>query len=208
MIKNKKKINFVLIIAGIFLLIGLTHIELLGSLWNSLWALMLPIVIGFVLAFILDVPVTGFENLFAKLTKKAKKKPREKTIHIISIVLTIVCVLLVLTLLFTLVIPELVRTVRTLADYVKENWPKFIALLEELNIDTTKINELLANFDIEGAVKKVMEGAGTVLGSVASAASSTASTIFSSVIGIIIAVYALSSRDTLKRQAKRCFTLT
>ena len=203
MIKNKKKINFILIIAGIFLLIGLTHIELLGSLWNSLWTLLLPIVIGFVLAFILNVPVTGFENLFAKLTKNAKKKPKQQTIHVISMVLSIVCVLLVLTLLFTLVIPELVRTVRTLSEYVKENWPRFITFLEQQNIDTTKINEYLAGFDFEGAIKKIMEGAGTVLGSVASAASTTASTIFSSVIGIIIAIYVLSGRDTLIRQAKK-----
>lgn len=203
MIKNKKKINFVLIIAGIFLLIGLTHIELLGSLWKSLWTLLLPIVIGFVLAFVLDVPVTGFENLFAKLTKNAKKKPKEKTIHTISMVLTIICVLLVLTLLFTLVIPELVRTVKTLAAYVRENWPKLITFLEQQNIDTTRINDFLANFDIEGAAKKVMEGAGTVLGTVASAATTTASTIFSSVIGVIIAIYVLSSRDTLLRQAKK-----
>lgn len=203
MIKNKKKINLALIIAGIFLLIGLTHIELLGSLWNSLWTLLLPIVIGFVLAFILDVPVVGFENLFAKLTAKAKKKPKVKTIHTVSMVLSIVCVLLVLTLLFTLVIPELVRTVKTLAAYVKDNWPKLISFLEQQNIDTTRINEWLAGFDIEGALKNIMEGAGTVLGSVASAASTTASTIFSSVIGVIIAVYVLSSRDTLKRQAKK-----
>ncbi len=203
MIKNKKKINFILIIAGIFLLIGLTHIELLGSLWSSVWTLLLPIVIGFVLAFILDVPVTGFENLFGKLTAKAKKKPKPQTVHIISMVLSIVCVLLVLTLLFTLVIPELVRTVKTLADYVKENWPRLIAFLEQQNIDTTRINEFLVNFDIDGAIKKIMEGAGTVLGSVASAASNTASTIFSSVIGVIIAVYVLSSRDILKRQVKK-----
>ena len=154
--KNKKKINFILIIAGIFLLIGLTHIELLGSLWNSLWTLLLPIVIGFVLAFILNVPVTGFENLFAKLTKNAKKKPKQQTIHVISMVLSIVCVLLVLTLLFTLVIPELVRTVRTLSEYVKENWPRFIVFLEQQNIDTTKINEYLAGFDFEGAIKKAL----------------------------------------------------
>ncbi len=202
MVNNKKR-NIALIIVGIFLLLALTHIELLTSLWNSLWSLMLPIVIGLVTAFILDVPVTGFENLFSKLTAKSKKKPKPKTIHTISIVLTIVCVLLVLTLLFTLVIPELVRTVKTLSEYVKTNLPHWIAMLEEQNIDTTAINNFLAGFDFESAIKKVMEGAGIVLGSVASVASNTASGIFSAVIGVIIAIYTLSSRDTLLRQLKK-----
>ncbi len=202
MVNNKKR-NIALIIAGIILLIGLTHIELLATLWNSLWSLMLPIVIGFVVAFILNVPVTGFEKLFAKLTAKSKKKPKDRTIHVISMALAIVCVLLVLTLLFTLVIPELVRTVKTLAEFVKENWPRLITFLEQQNIDTTTINEYLAGFNFEEALKKILDGAGTVLGSVASAASTTASTIFSSVIGVIIAIYVLSSRDTLIRQAKK-----
>ena len=202
MVNNKKR-NIALIIAGIILLIGLTNIELLATLWNSLWSLMLPIVIGFVVAFILNVPVTGFEKLFAKLTAKSKKKPKDRTIHVISMALAIVCVLLVLTLLFTLVIPELVRTVKTLAEFVKENWPRLITFLEQQNIDTTTINEYLAGFNFEEALKKILDGAGTVLGSVASAASTTASTIFSSVIGVIIAIYVLSSRDTLIRQAKK-----
>lgn len=198
MVNNKKR-NIALVIAGAILLIGLTHIELLATLWNSLWSLMLPIVIGFVVAFILNVPVTGFEKLLAK----AKKKPKDSTIHVISMVLAIVCVLLVLTLLFTLVIPELVRTVRTLAAFVKENWPKLLTFLEQQNIDTTVINDLIAGFNFEEAVKKILDGAGTVLGSVASAATTTASTIFSAVIGVIIAMYVLSSRDTLIRQAKK-----
>lgn len=202
MVNNKKR-NIALVIAGAILLIGLTHIELLATLWNSLWSLMLPIVIGFVVAFILNVPVTGFEKLLAKLTAKAKKKPKDSTIHVISMVLAIVCVLLVLTLLFTLVIPELVRTVRTLAAFVKENWPKLLTFLEQQNIDTTVINDLIAGFNFEEAVKKILDGAGTVLGSVASAATTTASTIFSAVIGVIIAMYVLSSRDTLIRQAKK-----
>ncbi len=200
--KQKRNIT-VLVILGVILLIGLTHFELLLSLGGYLWGILLPIVIGLVVAFILDVPVTGFENLFKKLTSKKKKQPKDKTIHTVSIILTIICVLLVITLLFTLVIPELVKTFRTLSAYVKENWPRWLAFLEEQNIDTTMIKNFFSEFNFEDAAKKLVDGAGSVIGSIASATTSTVSTIASSVIGIIIALYVLSSRDLLLRQAKK-----
>lgn len=202
MVKDKKR-TFLYAAGIIILLIALTHFEMVTSLFGWLWDMALPIVVGLVLAFILDVPVSGFEKLFGKLTAKKKKKPKQKTIHTISIVLTIICVLLVIALLFLLVIPELVRTAKSAVELIKEQWPKWLAIMESYNIDTTMIKEFLAGLDLENTVKNLLDGAGSVIGSIAGAATSTFSVISAAVIGVIIAVYVLSSRDLLKNQAKK-----
>lgn len=200
---TKEKRNIILIIVGIILLIALTHFELVISLAGHAWNLILPVVIGLVVAFILDVPVTGFENLFRKMTAKKKKKPKEKTIHGISIVLTLLCVILIVALLCTLVIPEVVRTVKSITELVKEHWPAWMAALEAQNIDTTLIKDFLTTLDLESTVKNIANSAGLVIGSIADVTTSTVSTIASAVIGAIIAVYILISRDLLLGQGKK-----
>ena len=200
-IKERKIIAF--IVLCILLILGVTHYELALTAFNYIWNLFLPIVVGLVLAFILNVPVSNFERLFEKLTAKNKKKPKKKTIHIISLVLTIICILLVFTLLFTLIIPEITKTVKSIVLLVQEHWPEWKATLEEQNIDTSKITDFFANLDLQSILKKVTEGASVVIGSIANATTSTISAVSSAVIGTIIAVYVLLSRDILGAQAKK-----
>lgn len=200
-IKEKKIIAFIIIC--ILLILGVTHYELALTAFNYIWNLFLPIVVGLVLAFILNVPVSNFERLFEKLTAKNKKKPKKKTIHIISLVLTIICILLVFTLLFTLIIPEITKTVKSIVLLVQQHWPEWKAALEEQNIDTSKITDYFANLDLQSILKKVTEGASVVIGSIANATTSTISAVSSAVIGAIIAVYVLLSRDILGAQAKK-----
>ncbi|MBQ8842216.1 MAG: AI-2E family transporter [Ruminiclostridium sp.] len=200
-IKEKKIITFIIIC--ILLILGVTHYELALTAFNYIWNLFLPIVVGLVLAFILNVPVSNFERLFEKLTAKNKKKPKKKTIHIISLVLTIICILLVFTLLFTLIIPEITKTVKSIVLLVQQHWPEWKAALEEQNIDTSKITDYFANLDLQSILKKVTEGASVVIGSIANATTSTISAVSSAVIGAIIAVYVLLSRDILGAQAKK-----
>lgn len=199
--KEKKIIAFVIVC--ILLILGVTHSEIFFAVGNYIWNLFLPVVVGLVLAFVLNVPVSNFERLFEKMTAKKKKKPKKKTIHIVSLILTIICILLVFTLLFTLIIPEITKTVKSIVVLIKEHWPLWKAALEEQNIDTSKLTEFFSNLDLEGVIKKVTESASIVIGSIASATTSTISTISSAVIGAIIAVYVLLSRDTLGRQAKK-----
>ncbi len=209
MIKKENR-NLILIIIAVIVFLLITNFEIVASFAGGLWNLILPVVVGLVIAFVLDVPVTGFENLIRKITAKAKKKPKEKTIHAISIILTMLCLVLIVVLLCVLVIPELIRTAKSITANVREEWPVWMAklnewmlLLEEQNIDTSVIKDYIAGFDFEAAIKNLLSGAGSVLGSIATATTSTVSVIATSVIGFIIAIYALADRDLLLRQAQK-----
>lgn len=200
-IKNKKIIWLVIGVLTVFLLFN--YFDMVTALFGYIGNLLLPVITGLVLAFVLSVPVTGFDNLFARMFAKAKRRPSEKLLHMISIILTLVAVVLIFTLLFTLMIPELVRTVKSVAAMVEERWPTWVANLEKYNIDTSSIKSWFAKLDVKSIVEKLTSGAGTLIGSIADATTTTVSGISSFIIGFIIAIYVLSDGKNLARQSRK-----
>lgn len=200
--KNQKRI-FLYITFAIGLFAIVTHLDLVARLFGYIGNLAMPVIVGLVIAFILNVPVTGFENLFARIFKKAKKKPSQKLLHKLSILLSVICVVVVIALLFVLVIPQLVKTVKNIAEIIEKQWPYWIERLEGYNIDTAWLKEIFTNFDLNTIISKISGYAGTVLGSVTNVASSAMSVISLAVTGIIIALYTLGDRNKLAIQSKK-----
>jgi len=199
--KNKKLV--ILAVCAFVIFILFNYFDMVKALFGYIGGLFLPVVIGLIIAFVLSVPVTGFDNLLNKMFRKAKRKPSEGLLHIISIVLTFAAVAMVFTLLFTLMIPELVRTVKSVAALVEEKWPTWLAALESYNIDTTRIKEWLSELDMKNIVEKLTSGAGTLIGSIADVTSSTVSGLSSFLIGLIISIYVLSDGKNLARQSRK-----
>ncbi len=198
--KMKQSIGIVAI--GVTLFVALMHLDVVFSGLGYIGSLIAPILVGLIIAFVLNVPVTGFEKRINRLFANRKRKPGKSVVHMTSIVLTLVCAALVLVILGTLVIPELVNTVKSIVDLVEENWSKWLAALEELDINTAGFQKWAASIDIDNLFKKVSGHAGTVIGSIADAATTTVSSIFTGVTGFIIALYVMGGRDTLTRQTK------
>ncbi len=198
--KMKQTIGIVAI--GVTLFVALMHLDVVFKGIGYVGGMITPVLIGLIMAFVLNVPVTGFEKRIDRLFAKRKRKPGKSAVHMTSIVLTLVCVALVLVILGTLVIPELVNTVKSIIGLVEENWPTWLATLEDLDINTTGIQEWAVSLDIENLFKKVSGHAGTVIGSIADAATSTVSSVATGVTGLIIALYVMGGRDTLARQTK------
>lgn len=201
--EKKEKRIFIYIAFAIALFAIVTHLDLVVKGVAYLGSLIAPVFVGLVIAFILNVPVAGFEKLFARLFKKAKKKPTDKTLHRVSIFLSVICVVVVIALLFILVIPQLVNTVKSIAEIIEERWPSWVAKLESYNIDTAWLKEIFSNFDLKSIISKISGYAGTVLGSVTNVASSAMSVISLAVTGIIIALYTLADRNKLAVQSKK-----
>lgn len=188
---------------GVTLFVALMHLD---AVFQGIWyisRLITPVIVGLVLAFVLNVPVSGIEKKMNQLLKDKKKQPDKGTVHMLSIVLTMFCVVLVLTILGTLVIPELVNTVKSIAELVEENWPDWIDTLEEFDINTTGIREWMSSFDMHNWIQNASGHAGTLIGSIANVATTTVSNVITAITGIIIALYVLAGRDNLARQAKK-----
>ena len=94
----------------------------LGSVWAVVKtgaSFLVPVFGGLLVAFILSVPMKGFENLLLRLLPK-DRRPRETALQAAGLLLTLLSVVVVLVLAFTLVIPEIARSVRTIAEFLAE----------------------------------------------------------------------------------------
>ena len=200
--KNLKS-TLLAITFGVTLFSALMHLDKVIAIAGQVGNILLPVLVGLLLAFVLNVPVTGIENLICKLFRRSKHFPRGKPLRLCSLVLTLVCVVLVLTLLITAVIPEIVRTVKSIIALVEVHWPEWLAALNERNIDTSYITAWLNDFDLQQIADKVASSAGTLIGSVASAATSTVSTVIQVLVGLVMAIYILMDRENLARQSKK-----
>jgi len=110
---------------------------------------------------------------------------------------------LIFALLFTAVIPEIVRTVKSIASLVDARWPEWITALKAMRIDTTVLVEWIDSFDLQRMMDTAASGAGTLIGSLANAATTTVTGVAEFIIALILAIYVLMDRETLIRQCKK-----
>lgn len=176
------------------------------ALWNGLTGLLSPFILGAVLAFILNVPMRAIEN---HLELPKSPGPRRA----FAMVLTFAAMLLVLTLVVVLVIPQIQATTQILV-------PKIVAFFQTLEVYITRflaenpgLMEMVSanidpeSIDLSGLIQKVMQMVGASVSTLASSALSVVGgitgAVVDGVIGVVFALYCLSSKETLARQFKK-----
>lgn len=203
-IMDKKTKNIVFIISfAVIIYAAAMNLGAVLSFLGKLVSLLLPLIIGLVLAFVLSVPMGGFEKLLKKLADKAKIPAGDKLLTALSFVLTIATVLCIVVLVFTLLIPQLVSSVTGVVEQVQRKLPLWLETLNSYNIDTQQINQWLDSINMDSIVSTLTGGAGLVLASVLDISSTIVSVLINAGLGIVIMVYVLLTRRTLKRQTKR-----
>ena len=205
---NRKQIRvlFALVAFGVLLFVGLQN---LGTVWGFvqiLIGLLMPFIIGLCIAFILSVPMRAVEtHLFRPLDKKCGRiwrkirRPRAATV-------TLLLALGVLAAAVFLIIPELGRSLRTLADSIPgfiaraqawltelaQKYPQWQDWINDLQLDWNAIAQKLLAFAQSGAVD--------LFNSTVSLATSIFSGVFNLFLGVIFAMYVLMQKETLARQ--------
>lgn len=201
---DKKTKNYMLLIAfAVVIYAAATNFGAVLAFLGKLVSLVLPLIIGLILAFVLSVPMNGFENLLGKLFKGTKSAAKEKLITVLSFLLTVTSVLLLAILVVTMLIPKLVDSVWGVVELIQQELPKWLTLLNSYNIDTQQINEWLNSINMEGLIDTLTGSAGFVLDSVLNISTTIVSVVINGGLGLVIMVYVLLSRKTLKRQCRR-----
>lgn len=201
---DKKTKNIMFIIAfGIVMYAAAMNLGAVLAFAGKLVSLLLPLIIGLVLAFVLSVPMGGFEKRLRRLTARAKRQPSDKLLTAFSFILTLLALLCIVVLLFTLLIPQLVSSAMGVAEQVQRKLPQWIATLNSYNIDTRQISAWLESINMEKIISTLTGGAGLVLASVLDISSTIVSVFINGGLGLVIMVYVLLTRKTLKRQSKR-----
>lgn len=203
MIDKNLKSTLAAVAFGVILFAVLMNMETVIFFLGHIVDLIFPVMLGLLIAFVLNVPVNGIENLIRKLFEKCKHRPGGKVLRLFSLLVTLLCIALILILLFTSVIPEIIRTSKSIAVLVEEHWPEWIAALKSMNMDTAPLEEWLNSFDLHRMIDTTAKSAWTLLGSVANVATTTVAGVAQLLIGLVLAIYMLMDLEKLSRQCKK-----
>lgn len=200
--KSRMKSYMLLITFTAALLVVVLNVSSALGLLGRLWQELSPIVIACIIAFVANVPMTAIGNRLRKLSRGKKKPMPESAIGMISLLITILILVLLGTLVSTLAIPQLVQSVKSIVDTIREKIPELLAYLESLNFDTTTAEQYLEKLDFNTILSHFTDNAGNVLSVIVGAASSTIGSIVTFLMALIISIYIILNKQTLAHQAK------
>lgn len=200
--KTRMKSYMLLITFTAALLVVVLNVSSALGLLGRLWQELSPIVIACIIAFVANVPMTAIGNRLRKLSRGKKKPMPESAIGMISLLITVLILVLMGTLVSTLAIPQLVQSVKSIVDTIREKIPELLAYLESLNFDTTTAEQYLEKLDFNTILSQFTDNAGNVLSMIVGAASSTIGSIVTFLMALIISIYIILNKQTLSHQAK------
>lgn len=202
------------IIAGILFYYILFHSEKLSGAVNSFITISMPIIDGLILAYLITPILNGVERrivspVYIKLRKTETKKDK-KRIRGLSILLTIIVIVLIVYEFFSLIIPELIRSVQSIIFqfpmYVKNLTVWATGLLENNPDLESMVNELFNQYSekLTGFLNtSVLPKINSLLISLSTGVIGFFKGMWNFIIGFIISIYILGSKETFAGQAKK-----
>lgn len=203
--EKETKRSLLLITFGVVLFALLMHFSSVIKMAQKGITLILPIIVGLILAFVLNVPMKMFERLFTKIKKKYPKLAKLPTASL-SLFATIACIVLLIGIVYTMFVPGLISSVRSIYNVFMENMPKWLSWLRSNGMDTAWISREIASWDLNKLMAQITGNVGNVgnaLGKVVDATTSFFSLAVNALMGFIIAIYVLLSKESLTRQCKK-----
>ena len=200
----KRKEAYLLVAFGVALYAGLMNLDKVWGALGWLGSLLTPILAGLLAAFVLSVPMNGFE----KLLRRRMPKARQALLDGLSLGLTLLVIAAVLALALRLAVPELARSLGSIAGEVRARWPQWARKLSELGLDTGAVTDWFAANDWRTLLEKALTGAGSLIGGIVTVASSTVSVAVNAVFALVIMFYVLLGKRDLGRQCRKLLYAT
>ena len=201
---------FLVIIACIAFFAVLQNLKGFNTYTSYVFALLIPFIYGFAIAYILNPILRIFDDKLLPLIFKARLKPKGR--RVISIILTYLMAALILSVLFSFIIPEVVASlsgiVSRFPEYLKtaENWivEVFTAVeawgIDDVNI-TKVVQTVVKSFDI--MLENIFSFIQNSLPLLLSTTRQLADGVLNIILGIIISVYLLMSKEKFFAQIKK-----
>ncbi|MBD5458275.1 MAG: AI-2E family transporter [Lachnospiraceae bacterium] len=202
------------IIAGILFYYILFHSESLSAAVSSFIKISMPIIDGLILAYLITPVMNTIERKIVRpLYKKSKvpmTKKNDKQIRAFSILITLVVIFVVIYEFFSLIIPELIRSIQSIifqfpmyvsnlaawAAGLLENNPELESIFNEL---FNKYSAMLTDFLNTTVLPKV----NSLIISLSTGVIDFFKAMWNFIIGFIISIYILGSKETFAGQAKK-----
>ena len=203
---------FIVILISMAAFFLIYRYEGVARLWERLMIILQPIIIGLVIAYLVT-PIVNFEERhLLPLAEKKMKNPKKaaRMVRGVSVAGALLFVLLIIGILLQMVLPELYNSIMGMIETLPLQMNSFIKLLNEYIDSESKIavyvEELLSGgiqFFQNWVQSDFLPQTKNILTMLTSGVISVVKVVFNIVIGMIISVYVLMSKETFVGQTKK-----
>lgn len=202
---------FLVVLGGIISYYVIFHLNSLKSSISEILVVLMPIIDGMILGYLMTPVVNAIERklvkpVFEKLRLNHKKRQRRT----ISIVIALIIILAALYTFFSIIIPQIGNSIRTII----EQFPSYVdtitmwtsQLLENNPVIAERATELINTYfsDIESFINsKLMPQVNSLIMTISMSVFSILKEFWNLIIGFIISIYILASKETFAAQAKK-----
>lgn len=203
---------FVVIAASIIFYFALLRLPAISGVFKEIFHVLKPIVYGLGIAYLLNPIVKFVEAHLEPVLKKKLSKPKQ--IHALArgagIFAAVAVLLLVIIALFNMMIPELYRSIRDMVVTVPSQLNQMVDTIMEMNTKNTTLNQLLTNI-LKEATEYIQNWMRTdlltqinvVMSNLTVGVINIVSEFLNVVIGIIVSIYVLFSKEKFASQCKK-----
>ncbi|WP_262067474.1 AI-2E family transporter [Aequitasia blattaphilus] len=212
---NTVKIYFFVIAISIILYFALLRLTSLSGVLLKVIKILSPILYGIVFAYLLNPMMKVIENILLKISKDQLKKvkKKEKAQNLIrgaSIFISLIIAALLIYGLCNMVLPELYRSIRNLIISMPGEINLLLDKLNTIELKDTTTNLMLKNLVTQATeafeqwlVSDLLKQTNIVMSGLTEGVIVAINTVLNVMIGVIISIYLLFSKETFIAQSKK-----
>lgn len=207
---SKSMSQLIVILLAIIIFFAFYRFSEIMSVFKLILGTIQPILIGLCLGYVLKRPQKFFHKKIYKLFTKykiiKKEKKRESISKGLSIFIAMVMFLVTIYILIIMAVPEIVENIFKVTDTLPEQVNRLIKWVSERMKENSKYADMFEKILKEATdyiTRWVKNDMMTQIGQLASGIISAVSVFVNAVVGVIVAVYVLSSKETFAKQGKK-----
>ena len=203
---------FLVVAASILFYFALLRLTNLSDVFTTVLSVLKPILYGFAIAYLLNPIVKKVDGYFIPfLSKRMKDEKRIRSLsRVAGVLVSLIVLFLVIVALCNMLIPELYKSIRNLIFTLPGQLNDWVNKLNNMAVDDTALNAVLKTIVNEGTdmfqkwlrtdlLNIVNEWMSTLTVGVINVFSE----LFDLLIGVIVSIYVLFSKETFMRQSKK-----
>lgn len=207
---SKSMSQLIVILLAIIIFFAFYRFSEIMSVFKLILGTIQPILIGLCLGYVLKRPQKFFHKKIYKLFTKykiiKKEKKRDSICKGLSIFIAMVMFLVTIYILIIMAVPEIVENIFKVTDTLPEQVNRLIKWVSERMKENSKYADMFEKILKEATdyiTRWVKNDMMTQIGQLASGIISAVSVFVNAVVGVIVAVYVLSSKETFAKQGKK-----
>ena len=202
---------FLVVLGGIISYYVIFHLNSLKAAISGIVVVLMPIIDGLVLGYLITPVVNAIERKFVKpIFKKLHINHKKRQRRTVSIVVALLIIIAALYAFFSIIIPQIGNSIKTII----EQLPSYVdtvtlwtsQLLENNPVIANRVTDLINTYfsDIEVFINsKMMPQLNSLIMTVSMSIVSILKEFWNLIIGFIISIYILASKETFAAQAKK-----